>query len=468
MKIFRSLIIIPVIACASVASSAFTGQVSLVDAKVEHTATMLVASATVDASSLKISSNEEVLVKPVIVFADGSEIALQQVSFAGHNRRVQALRMPSQYEGVTLSTPGASVEVSASVPFEPAMADGHLMARVYLRGCVRCPQQQWDVEGSEFAFHDTWKFKPSFVFVTPQAEESKMRRIDGRAFIDFRVNRTEIDPQYRNNPRELGVIYATIDSVMSDPDVSVKHMSFTGYASPEGSYAANARLAQGRTEALKNFVKSLYDVPESLISVSSVPEDWDGLVKALEKSDFAAKEAILAVARDHSLAPDDRDRALARRFPSEYKAILADIYPTLRHSDYTINYEVAHFDDPAVILQLIETAPRKLSLREMFVAANTLTPGSEEYCRVFETAARLHPDSEVANLNAAVSELQRGSLDQARYFLDRAGNSAMATYTRGLLAAFDGRYTEARVLLTTALDAGVTEAQSALEQIKNK
>ena len=29
-----------------------------------------------------------------------------------------------------------------------------------------------------------------------------------------------------------------------------------GYASPEGRYAANARLAQGRAEALKNYVIS--------------------------------------------------------------------------------------------------------------------------------------------------------------------------------------------------------------------
>ena len=42
-----------------------------------------------------------------------------------------------------------------------------------------------------------------YAFVTPKVEQPKVREERGSAFLAFRVNRTEIDPQYRKNPEEL-------------------------------------------------------------------------------------------------------------------------------------------------------------------------------------------------------------------------------------------------------------------------
>lgn len=44
-------------------------------------------------------------------------------------------------------------------------------------------------------------FRPLFAFVTPKAELVKHREIKGSAYIDFPVNRTELYPDYRRNPR---------------------------------------------------------------------------------------------------------------------------------------------------------------------------------------------------------------------------------------------------------------------------
>ena len=60
------------------------------------------------------------------------------------------------------------------------------------------------------------------------------------------------------------------------------------------------------------------------------------------------------------------------------------------------------------IKRLIKTQPQKLSLNEMYLAAQDMKLGSEEYNETFEVAVRMLPDDEVANLNAANAAMDGG------------------------------------------------------------
>ncbi len=120
-------------------------------------------------------------------------------------------------------------------------------------------------------------YSPSFHYRVPTAETSKMRRIEGKAYVNFPVNKTEIYPDYMNNPQELRKITSTIDSVKFNPDATVKSITLIGFASPEGPYLNNVRLAKERTEAVKDYVKGQYTFPASIFHTNSVPEDWEGL-----------------------------------------------------------------------------------------------------------------------------------------------------------------------------------------------
>ena len=79
----------------------------------------------------------------------------------------------------------------------------------------------------------------------------------------------------------------------------------------------------------------------------------------------------------------------------------------------------------------------------MFLVANTYAPGSKDYDDVFETAVRLYPDDETANLNAAVIALRKDNLEAASRYLTKAGQSAEAQNARGVLAAKQGDYAAA-------------------------
>ena len=76
---------------------------------------------------------------------------------------------------------------------------------------------------------------------------------------------------------------------------TIKNVDIKGYASPEGSWALNERLAKGRTESLKKYVQELYKFAPDMITTSYEPEDWNGLRRYVEDSKLESKKAILDI-----------------------------------------------------------------------------------------------------------------------------------------------------------------------------
>ena len=102
----------------------------------------------------------------------------------------------------------------------------------------------------------------------------------------------------------------------------------------------------------------------------------------------------------------------------------------------------------------------------MYAVAQTYGTGSKEYNEVFETAVRLFPDDEAANLNAANAAMQRNDTAGAARYLEKAGEEAAAEYARGILAALRGEYDAAAAYLQKAKAGGIAEADDALRQIE--
>ena len=416
----------------------------------------------------QLERNREVIITPVIVGGDDS-LALPSVTVAGRSRYYYWLRQSSdRWPSATLrrASDAGVIDYNATVAYEKWMETSQLVINAESRGCCGTPVSAAGVTMStiDFSEREAMMFMPQFVFIQPKAELEKHREIRGSAYIDFPVNRTELYPDYRRNPQELAKIRATIDSVRLDKDVTFKAMTIKGYASPEGPYDNNIRLAKGRTATLRDYVLWQYDFPSSVISTSYEPEDWEGLRRYVESSALPSREAILALI-DSDMAPDPKNDALRARFPREYAFLLKEVYPGLRHSDYTVEYVVRNYTDIDEIKQVLFSAPQKLSLNEMFAAASTMEPGTPEYDEAYAIAVRMYPDSPEANLNAAIAALKTANFDAAAGYLRKAGDSPEAVYARGLYEAFTGNYAAARHLLGRALDSGIEPAADAIRQI---
>lgn len=412
---------------------------------------------TIDLASTPMKGDRVITYTPVI--KNGSDsVCLTPVSIYGRTRWLQYQRNGKHPSEITseiayrYSERPQTVAYTESAPYAEWMNGATLLLRRTDYGCC---QKMIDREDVPLANWRQVVYKPTFRYVTPVASTGKQFDLSGRAYVDFPVNLTVIYPDYRRNSIELAKIIATIDSIRSDLDVTVDSISIKGFASPEGPYDNNIRLAKGRTEALKTYVQNLYRFPEGFITTDYEPEDWEGLREFVATHDISNREGILAII-DSDLAPDPKNTKIQTTFPEQYQFLLATVYPALRHSDYKISYTVRTFTDVEEIRRVFSSEPNKLSLNEMFLLAQTYTPGSEEYNEVFETAVRMFPTDSVANLNAANAAMQSELYTEAAKYLNKAGHSAEAEYARCIHDTLTGNYSDAALHLRSALDKGIT------------
>lgn len=417
----------------------------------------------VDFSAYNTKTNKELIIKPII-YNGTDTLRLREVVVAGRNRYYSDLRNGLNSSAILLhGAKKETLEYSAVIPYEGWMNGASLDVSGVIAGC--CDETIFgDGQNLMKLSFETKRFMPEFIYVTPEAAP-KINELEGSAYIDFPVNRTEIYPDYRRNPIELQKIIATIDTVRNDADTRIIGLSIKGYASPEGSYSNNERLAKGRTQALKDFVNSRYAFNDSIIVTAYEPEDWRGLERYVESSSLDNRDAILGIIRG-SLSPDEKDARIKRTFPGDYAFLLKEVYPALRHSDYVVRYEVREFSDIEEIKRLIKTAPSKLSLNEMYLAAKEMEQGGEEFRETFDIAVHMFPNDPVANLNAANIAMMSGDMKRAASYLEKAGDSGEAEYARGTYAAILGDNAVATGHYAKARDMGVAKAADMIRQIE--
>ena len=421
----------------------------------------------IDLSPLKIKTTQVVVLTPAII-NNSDTLMLKSVGVYGRNRQIFYLRnedeKPTGINNINLSTSETSeiIEYNVSVAFMEWMNGCKVeLIRTDFGCCGESAMISRDELVDRFPLE---QYYPELIYIRPEREVVKTREISGSAFIDFPVSQTVINPTYRNNTVELAKITGTIDSVKRDSDITIKSIFIKGFASPESPYANNTRLAKGRTEALKEYVEKLYHFGEGFIKTDFEPEDWAGLEKYLMASHLPHKNEILAAIHSDK-DPDTKEWIIKTKWKDDYRFLLENCYPALRHSDYTIEYEIRSYSTPAEIEAVLRTAPQNLSLEEFYILAQSYEAGSEEFNELFETAVRMYPDDPVANLNAANSAILKKDYRTALKYLEKAGNTPEAIYTRGILEVYMEDNDAAKPYLMEARKLGISQADVVLKEI---
>lgn len=424
-------------------------------------------------NNLKLKAEQQLILTPLLA-ADGDTTALQPIIINGRSQHIRMQRAGKlnakntngEQPIVVMRKNGTEQSIIYSQSVErirPVECDQlQVLAAQDLCGCGDLKNQDQTLI-TTIDNLDAWM--PALAFVKPAAEARKQRAEKGEAYLSFRVNKTDIVVDLFDNSRELAKITKTIDLVREDKNVQITGINIHGFASPDGPYANNERLARERAASLKNYVANLYPINAKLFSSNSTPEDWNGFRRKVQQSNLANKEEIIKISNS-SLAPDDKDKRIRQLYPHDYAVIMSDIYPRLRHSDYTVSYTVRPFSVEEA-KQILKTRPQQLSLQEMFLVAQTMEPGSAEFNEVFDIAVRMFPDDPTANLNAACADLQRRDIASAEKHLQKADNSAAALNARGALAVMKKDYQLARHLFADAAAAGSEDAKANAQRIAN-
>lgn len=412
---------------------------------IDKAETRAIVNMELDLSQLDVRSKEIRVITPRII--NGTDtLDLKSVGIYGRNRYYYTLRNPKRNPLTSADVQIRESEKPAVLAYQdvfelqPWMEGAELYIGKKVYGCVSCLLAE-RLDGSFYQMEkpapEPEPYKPAYVYVRPAAELVKMRSLAATAYVNFRVSKMDIDPQYMSNTAELGKIIATIDEVKKGNKVT--GISLKGFASPESPYANNERLAKGRVEALRVYLAEHEHMPKEQIKTAYEPENWEGLrAYVVECNVLSNKQAILDLI-DSDREPDNKEYVIRQRFPKDYQYLKDNCYPSLRRTDYAIQYEVKHYTDVEEIKRVFKSAPQNLSLEEFYIVAQAYEPGTEEFNEVFQTAVRLFPNDPVANLNAANACMEMGQLTKAEQYLQKAGSLPEAATAREILSELKAR-----------------------------
>ena len=174
----------------------------------------------------------------------------------------------------------------------------------------------------------------SFVDTVPRYRiriVDKYLTVEDRNYIQFFVGDTRVVDTLGDNWRQLDKITGLMRQIVEQQEFWVDTITLTAASSPEGAYAFNDRLSQGRAAALKRYLVRRYGKSiDTMLSVQWVAEDWAELTNRIRTDrEIINRDAILElIAAEKN--PDRREQAIRLRFPKEYAYIRSVIYPQLR------------------------------------------------------------------------------------------------------------------------------------------
>ena len=214
----------------------------------------------------------------------------------------------------------------------------------------------------------------------------------------------------------------------------------SAYASPDGGFALNEKLANKRQTNTEEYVKKQMKQAnmEGDVEANYTAQDWEGFQQLVQASDIQDKEVILRVLSMYK-DPQEREQQI-KNMSHGFRELADGILPELRRARLTINYETLGRDDETIFNQYKSDAS-KLSVEELIYAASIAeTPAEQE--NILKTTVRLYPKDARAYNNLAALAYSKGNYDEAqRYLAQAAGTGAACAETKanqGLLALQNG------------------------------
>lgn len=462
------------------AQQIYKGQINISSGTMERQGDSVYIHMIVDLSRLQLDRNRSLTLTPILT-ATTMQKELPDILINGTTRHKAYLRSQALGGSDNLNTASYKVvkldkktkgqlHYRQTVAYEQWMNAAHVDMKEDLCGCGG-HQQEVAIERvieSMPPVITPYIVTPQISYIQPTVEEVKSRSEQWETFLDFPVNKTNILPDYMNNPTELGKIENMLKTVRADNNLTVTRIDITGFASPEGGVAHNEKLSEGRAEAFKKYLTTKLDFPANTYHVQYGGENWDGLLTAVEASNMADKDAIIDILKNTSDVNARKNKLKALKNGVPYRQMLTEIYPKLRKVTSSAYYTVRGFSvDEAK--EVMKTRPQQLSLDEMFRISNTHQAGSKPFTDVFETAVRMFPNDKVANLNAAAAALAANNTASAERYLMKADTSSPEyANNMGILYLQKGDLQQAKAQFTKAAQSGIQSAQYNLQEVNKK
>ena len=241
------------------------------------------------------------------------------------------------------------------------------------------------------------------------------------ANIKFLINQANLRASELNSVsnKDLGRILREIND--NEETRVLQNIEVSAYASPDGKYSINEKLAEKRQDVSAAYLKGELKKIDMKADVDTkfTAEDWEGFQELIGKSNLQDKDVILRVLSMYK-DPEEREQQI-RNMSEVFTDIKESILPELRRARLIVNYEVIGRSDVQILAQY-DLDPSKLTIEELIYGANKLVKDPATRQKWNETIARLYPSDYRALNNLAQQAIADGQTELAQTYLKQASN----------------------------------------------
>lgn len=459
-----------------------------------------------DFSSIRLNSRTCLHFTPILANARGGRLELPPVLLSGRrryrfDRREWALNVnggkhrtePYLIQLYKRHSAPRPVSYHIGVPYSVWMGDAALLLRQEVKDCcdlqllgvdtisVRlftgqmigrqtAPVRQYvepliTAPSVTYSVRDIELYASMLSFLEPTVEHDK--KLDEKAvfYIDYPLGSDNILPDYRNNRTELQKLDSLLSPLSAGDYSSMEHIRVCGYASPDGTYIDNERLATSRAGFFASYICSTYGIPHFRLETTSVAEDWEGLSVLLQSEQPPYAATVLSIIQNVGIFNGREKQLMDLRGGEPYRDMLHRFFPRLRRLEVSVRWNIRAVS-AGEAYRLIYTHPEWLSLSEMYGAARYYRPGTEQYREVYEIAAYRFPEDVVANINASSAVMLTGDVKSARAYLQRVESDPRSWNNLGVLALMEGKPGEAEEWFRKAVGVEPQKARRNLQRLQ--
>ena len=299
----------------------------------------------------------------------------------------------------------------------------------------------------------------------------KVTIVTNKSALYFKVNLAKLDWHLPLNKNKKN--YDALKNNLSDlyKGWKVKSIDIQGWASPEGEETFNQGLSERRAQTMDKYIQAkikrelrkkdnnfaFNSVKDLTFNLNANGPDWNGFMKAVEKSNIADKSAILNVINS---ANESKKEEEIRNMIQIYPELERDILPPLRRAELYVN--AIEPKRPESEIAAMATSPNygELKVAEILHAAN-LTNDLNTKKQIYANAMKRYPNCWRAVANAAAVDVELGDYQEAKVLLMKAmkmnKNAAVLRNSMGILYARTGDFRKAEHCFLFAQKLGADE-----------
>ena len=321
-----------------------------------------------DFSSIRLNSRTCLHFTPILANARGGRLELPPVLLSGRrryrfDRREWALNVndgkhrtePYLIQLYKRHSAPRPVSYHIGVPYSVWMGDAALLLRQEVKDCcdlqllgvdtisVRlftgqmigrqtAPVRQYvepliTAPSVTYSVRDIELYASMLSFLEPTVEHDK--KLDEKAvfYIDYPLGSDNILPDYRNNRTELQKLDSLLSPLSAGDYSSMEHIRVCGYASPDGTYIDNERLATSRAGFFASYICSTYGIPRFRLETTSVAEDWEGLSVLLQSEQPPYAATVLSIIQHAGIFNGREKQLMDLRGGEPYRDMLHRFFP---------------------------------------------------------------------------------------------------------------------------------------------